>query len=306
MCTLGMEHAEAAAQIVPESPEAARRLLESYKQKQGLPGEVQPFDNEMLQFKELVVIVGSEDELEQWVRPTRPFQIEVLGGVHEHGAAPGIADHTRYVVIRSNGADGLVGGAPEGEHSPAADGWSLWVRFFPQGRTILQRPFGDKDLFPGRRNNVLIPERRGMAPITGSTLPHQQLTQLAPRELVAQMRAWMDSAFAHVETGRSLVSDHATHALHLKGVPLADSARPLAPIPGYTEFAHMHIDGSWHVALPAEDRWEVLIKGWGSIHPAAKYGINALMFYSPRTQEEVDILKQVVVASYDYALGKIV
>jgi len=68
----------------------------------------------------------------------------------------------------------------------------------------------------------------------------------------------------------------------------------------------MHIDGSWHVALPAEDRWELLIKGWGSIHPAAKYGINAVMFFAPRTEEELDIVKQVVTASYDYAMGRIV
>lgn len=306
MCTLGMEHAAAAAQIIPASPEVAHQRLDVYRQTQGLPGEIQAFDNEMLHFKELVVVVDSEEQLEQWVRPTRPYQIEVLGGVHEHGAAPGIADATRYVVIRANGAEGLIGGATEGETSPAADGWSVWIRFFPQGRTIFERPYGDADLFPGRTNNILIPERRGLPPATGSTLPHQQLTQLAPQNLKDAMRTWMDSNFEFVETGKSLVSDHATHAMHLKGTPLAASCRPLAPIPGYTEFAHMHIDGSWHVALPAEDRWELLIKGWGSIHPAAKYGINAVMFFAPRTEEELDIVKQVVTASYDYAMGRIV
>lgn len=305
MCTLGIEQAEAAEQIVPASPADARAQLDAYRQRHGLPGAIQDIDNEMLHFKELVIVVDSEDQLEQWVAPTRAFQIEVLGGVHEHGAAPGIADHTRYVVIRANGAEGIVGGAPAGEVSPAAEGWSVWIRFFPQGRTILQRPYGDHDLFPGRQNNILIPERRGLPPATGSTLPHQQLTQLAPQALKDTMRAWMDSHFEFVETGHSLVSDHATHAMHLKGAPLAQSARPLAPIPGYTEFAHMHVDGSWHVALPAEDRWEVLIKGWGSIHPAAKYGINAVMFFAPRTAEEVEIVKQVVTASYDYAMGRI-
>lgn len=305
MCTLGMEHAAAAEQIVPASPEAAREQLAAYRQSNGLPGEIQDFDSEMLHFKELVVVVGSEDELEQWVQPTKPYQIAVLGGVHEHGAAPGIADHTRYVVIRANGAEGLIGGVAEGQTSPAAEGWSVWIRFFPEGRTIFQRPYGDHDLFPGRANNILIPERRGLPPATGSTLPHQQLTQLSPQSLKDTMRAWMDSNFEFVETGRSLVSDHATHAMHLKGTPLASTARPLAPIPGYSEFAHMHVDGSWHVALPAEDRWEVLIKGWGSIHPAAKYGINAVMFFAPRTEEEVEIVKKVVTASYDYAMGRI-
>lgn len=305
MCTLGMD-SRARAVIIPAAPAEALTTLKAYKQKHGLPGEIEDFNDEMLQYKEVVVVVGSEDELEQWVRPTKPFQIEILGGVHEHGSAPGIADHTRYVVIRANGAEGVVGNAPEGETSPAANGWSLWIRFFPEGRTIFERPRGDHDLFPGRLNNVLLPERRGLAPATGSTLPHQQLTDLAPADLRVQMRTWMDSAFAHVRTGRSLVSDHVTWAMHLDGVPIAPTARPLAPIPGYAEFAHMHVDGSWHLALPAEDRWEMMIKGWGAIHPAAKYGINAILFYAPRNEQEFACLKEVVTASYRYARGEIV
>lgn len=305
MCTLGMEFVTP-PQIVPVAPEEALDQLQRYKQKHGLLGEIQDFDNEMVLFKEVVVVVASEEELDQWVRPTRPFQIEVLGGVHEHGAAPGIADHIRYVVIRSNGAEGIIGGAPEDEFSPAAKGWSLWVRFYPNGRTVLKRPFADQDLFPGRRNNILIPERRGLPPATGSTLPHQQLTQLAPKELYTKMREWMDSSFDHVETGRSNVSDHVTWAMHLTGAPVAPTAHLMTPVPGMFEFAHMHIDGSWHVALPAEDRWEVLIKGWGAIHPAAKYGINALMFFAPRNEEEMELLKRVVQTSYDYVTGKIV
>ena len=305
MCTLGMD-AATAPEIAAVPAGEAFDQVERYKQKHDLPGAIQAFDNEMLAYKEVVVVVESEADLDRWVGPTAPFQIEVLGGVHEHGAAPGIADHTRYVVIRSNGAEGIVGGAPEGEFSPAATGWSLWIRFFPEGRTIFERPRGDRDLFPGRQNNILLPERRGMPPATGSTLPHQQLTELAPPELRAKMREWMDHAFDHVRTGRSMVSDHVTHAMHLDGVPLAPTARPLAPIPGYAEFAHMHVDGSWHLALPAEDRWEMMIKGWGAIHPAAKYGINAILFYAPRTDEEFELLKDAVTACYRYAKGEIV
>lgn len=305
MCTLGIDVDER-PEVIAVSAGAALEQLGRYKQKHDLPGAIEKFNEEMLHFKEVVVVVESERDLQRWVDPTGPYQIEILGGVHEHGAAPGIADHTRYVVIRSNGAEGIVGGAAEGEFSPAAEGWSLWVRFFPEGRTIFERPRGDKDLFPGRQNNILIPERRGLPPATGSTLPHQQLTDLSPADLRAKMREWMDTSFDHVRTGRSLVSDHVTHAMHLDGVPLAATARPLAPIPGYAEFAHMHVDGSWHLALPAEDRWEVLIKGWGSIHPAAKYGINALLFYAPRNEEEFGYLKDAVTACYRYARGEIV
>lgn len=303
MCTLGMEHAAEQAQI-PAAPSAeAADQLGRYKQKHGLPGEIQAYDDEMLQYKEIVVVVGSEDELQQWVVPTRPYQIDVLEGVHEHGAAPGIADHIRYVVIRSNGAERIIGGAPEGEFSPAANGWSLWVRFYPDGRKILKRPPGDTDLFPGRENSILFPVRKGLRPESGSTLPHQQLTQLAPDAIRLGMRTWMDSAFAHVRTGPSMVSDHVTWAMHLEGIALAPRARILTPIPGLTEFAHMHADGSWHLSLSPEDRWEVLIKGWGTTHPVAVYGINAVLFYSPRDATEADYIKTAVDAAYRYATG---
>jgi phospholipase/carboxylesterase len=304
MCKLETTAATKAPDRVATPIEATEQLAR-YKQKHGLPGVLETLDDEMLQYREVVVVVSSEAELQQWVRPTRPFQIELLGGVHEHGMAPGIADHIRYVVIRSNGAEGVIGGAPQGEVSPAADGWSLWVRFYPNGRTIFARPPADKDLVPGRENNILLPLRKGLRPETGSTLPHQQLTQLAPPDIRTAMRDWMDTSFRNVRTGPSLVSDHVTWAMHLDGLPLARTARILAPIPGASEFAHMHVDGSWHLSLPAEDRWEVLAKGWGTIHPVAVYGINALLFYAPRHREEFRCLQEAVVASYRYAIGEI-
>jgi hypothetical protein len=304
MCIDHAAHGHDAESTVA-SPRVASDTMLAFQRKHGLPGTPETYDEEMLRYNEVVIVVDSEDELDRWVKATRPFQIDVLEGVHEHGAAPGIADHIRYVVIRANGADGLIGGAREGEMSPAAPGWSLWIRHYPDGRTIFERPPGDKDLFPGRENNLFLPMRRGMPPRTGSTLPHQQLTQLAPPELRARMRTWMDSHFDHVRTGPSLVSDHVTWAMHLEGVPLGPHARTLAPIPGAAEFAHMHIDGSWHLSLPAEDRWETLVKGWGAIHPVARFGVNAMLFYSPRTEDELRLLQDAVTISYRYALGEL-
>lgn len=291
--------------IIPVSSAEALEQLAAFQHRHGLPGKIEPITLEMVQYHETALVVASEDELAQWVRATHPFQIAHLGGVHEHGAAPPISDAVRYVVVRANGADGVIGGEPEGEISPAGRGWSVWVRYYPNGRTIFERPSGDVDLFPGRPYNVLLPMRRGLPPATGSTLPHQQLTELSPPELRAEMREWMDTNFEFVRTGPSLVSDHVTHAMHLEGAPLGERARILAPIPGASEFAHLHVDGSWHLSLPAEDRWELLVKGWGAIHPVAKFGVNAIMFFAPRTKSEVETLKQVVVTSYRYARGEI-
>jgi phospholipase/carboxylesterase len=67
----------------------------------------------------------------------------------------------------------------------------------------------------------------------------------------------------------------------------------------------MHADGSWHLSLPAEDRWEVLVKGWGTTHPVAVYGINAILFYSPRDAVEAEHVKASVTAAYRYAIGEI-
>jgi hypothetical protein len=307
MCALGLDLDHDETALPAASPRKAQDQLQMYKTRRSLPGEIQAFDDEMLQYNEIVVVVGSEHELQQWVLPTRPYQIDVLEGVHEHGAAPQIADHIRYVVIRSNGAEGIIGGAPGTDESPAAQGWSLWVRFYPDGRKIFKRPAGDKDLFPGRENNILFPVRTGLRPATGSTLPHQQLTQLAPPEVRTEMRRWMDSSvFVGVRTGPSMVSDHVTWALHLSDLPLARTARILTPIPGLSEFAHMHADGSWHLSLPAEDRWEIMVKGWGVTHPVAVYGINAILFYSPRNMDEAGYIKKAVTVAYRYAIGELI
>ena len=287
------------------TPQQARDQVGAFMRTHGLPGKIEVYDDEMLQYQEVVVVVDTEAQLHTWITPTRPFQIRLLEGIHEHGAAPGIADHIRYVVIRANGAEGIIGGAPQGVSSPVANGWTLWVRHYPNGRTIFARPPGDQDLVPGRANNILLPIRKGLRPVTGSTLPHQQLTQHSPPEVRAALRAWMDHAFSGTRTGPSLVSDHATWALHLDAGRLANTARVLTPMPGTAEFAHLHLDGSWHLALPAEDRWELLVKGWGAVHPVAAFGINAIMFYSPRTMEEVELLKQVVATSYRYAIGEL-
>jgi len=287
-----------------DTPQQAREQVAKFIQKNGLPGKIQDYDDEMLQYNEIVVVVATEQQLESWIEPTKFFQIALLAGIHEHGSAPGIADHIRYVVIRANGADGLIGGAPPGMYSPAARGWSLWIRHYPNGRTLFTLPPGDKDLIPGRANNILLPVRKGIRPVTGSTLPHQQLTQHSPPEVRQELRSWMDNAFPRTRTGSSLVSDHETWALHLES-GLADTARTLAPMPGAAEFAHLHVDGSWHLSLPAEDRWELMVKGWGAVHPVARFGINAIMFYSPRNKAEVELLKQAVTASYRYAIGEL-
>ncbi|MGA4845374.1 luciferase family protein [Streptomyces sp. G5(2025)] len=69
------------------------------------------------------------------------------------------------------------------------------------------------------------------------------------------------------------------------------------------EFAHVHTDGSLHLALSQEDQRELIAKGWGERHPLYSPTVNVVMLYGPRTDEELESAKAVVAASYRYAAG---
>jgi len=291
--------------IVPSTPDEAVRQVREFMALHRLPGDFDPLDDEKMEYHEVVVVVRTAEELERWIAPTQSFQITHLAGVHEHGSAPGITDAIRYVVARNNGAENLIGGGDPDALSPITPGWSLWIRHYPQSRTIFSKPLADQDIFPGRTNSFLIPLRPGLKPQTGSTIPHQQLTQLSPEPVRLALKEWLATAFPHVTTGPSLVSDHTTWSLHLDSAHVSPGARLLAPMPGAGEFAHLHADGSMHMSLNAEDRWETLAKGWAAIHPAAIYGVNAVLFYALRSMDELDYVRRAVNASYAYATGKI-
>ena len=75
-----------------------------------------------------------------------------------------------------------------------------------------------------------------------------------------------------------------------------------------TEFAHLHPpdDGSLHLVLPAKVAQEVVQKGWGELHPAARMGIipaTAVMVYGPRDERELEVVWLIVLAAYASARG---
>lgn len=286
--------------------EAAYAQVALYQKTHGLPGSIEKGIEEdfRLDKQEVMLVVNTEEDLKAWDRVTRPFQLKMVQGIHDHGEAKPISDAVHYVVVRQDGAEGLVGGAEPGAVQPIPAGWALWIRFYPNGHTIFERPPTDKDLFPGRENSFTLATRRGRRPMTGSYIPHQQLTQQSSPEIHAELVKWMESAFPDAKTGKSIVSDSTSVALHLNSPDLIKN-RPLVPIPGVTEFGHLHEDGSMHVALSAEDRWELIAKFWGEAHPAAQWGINAVMLYAPRDEKEIEIAKTVWTASYRYTKGEI-
>jgi hypothetical protein len=152
-----------------------------------------------------------------------------------------------------------------------------------------------------------------------------QLTQVSPPDVRETLKDWMASALPGTVTGTSEISDVAKmkrwmaatfpdkpipHDLPMEsafgvfldgGLPPADAI--LMPPSLTREFAHLHPDGSLHLALSREDQEELLAAGWGERHPLHGQQVNVVMLYGPRTTEEVRVAKTVVLAAYRYATG---
>ena len=144
--------------------------------------------------------------------------------------------------------------------------------------------------------------RPGPAPLTTKPAPHlahphQQLTQTAPKELQEELVA-RASVLPGVELGDSCVSVPGARALHLD-TDLA--AGPVSAFQCRTEFAHVHPagDGSLHMTLPGLVYADVIAKGWGEPHPIS----GTMLVYGPRNHFELEVVWQLVITSYRYALG---
>lgn len=147
-------------------------------------------------------------------------------------------------------------------------------------------------------------ERAGLPPLTTSPSldlahPHQQLTQTADTRLADELveRA---RRLPGIRLDASCVSVPGARAFHLDD-ELASG--PGAAFQCRTEFAHVHPagDGSLHMTLPPLVRNEVLEKGWGEPHPIS----GTMLVFGPRDRYELEVIWQLVITSYRYALGTV-
>jgi phospholipase/carboxylesterase len=146
--------------------------------------------------------------------------------------------------------------------------------------------------------------RSGPRPDTTSTNPHTQLTQRAPRDLQERVFEFA-SSLSFVVVGPSLVSVPGARAFHLPGQ--SPKARDCFMVDH--EFAHLHppSDGSLHMSLPSTIVDAVIANVWAERHPlAGKHGLpnNIVMVYGPRDEVELAVVKDLVQASYQHALGE--
>lgn len=147
--------------------------------------------------------------------------------------------------------------------------------------------------------------RSGRPPETTSSLPHSQVTQHGPDDVVQKLHDWC-FALPSVANEHSGISVPGARALVLhEGTACNHDAFMVG-----REFAHIHPhpdNGSMHVKLSAEDAKAVVDAGWGEDHylvTQGHYPPGLIMVFSPRSDEELEIMKQIVARSYTFATGK--
>jgi hypothetical protein len=147
-----------------------------------------------------------------------------------------------------------------------------------------------------------LPDRAGSRPKTSSDIPHRQTDQ-NPSPKVYSSLLGRFLALPGTASGESLVSVPGAKALFL--APLANGNARFGFISG-REFAHLHpaTDGSFHMALAPDDVAEVLIRGWGELHPLASTGKilpTIAMVFAPRNEQEIDIVLKIAAAALENA-----
>lgn len=152
-----------------------------------------------------------------------------------------------------------------------------------------------------------LPMRPGPAPRTLGQLPHSQLDQHGPDEIVDSLHSWC-FGLPNVNNENSGISVPGSRALVLRdGVWGNQSAFMIG-----REFAHIHPkpdNGSMHLVLPVEDVTEVKRTGWGEDHYLVTQGqwpVGLFMVFSPRDAEELHTVKRIVARSYEFATGEVV
>ena len=192
---------------------------------------------------------------------------------------------------------------PETIQETPVDESKLWSK--PPSNTYVPKHDTDWSKF-----GPIFPYRRGTKPTTTNYEPHEQLDQLGPEELYHELQRRCFSLLPGVTEGDSLISFPESRAL------LLDKEQAVGPpesimwsVDSTHEFAHIHPfpDSSMHVHLPLELAAFAIAGGWAEPHSVVWLGfspINAVMLYSPRDEQDLDLIWSLVQESYNFATGK--
>ena len=148
-----------------------------------------------------------------------------------------------------------------------------------------------------------LPRRSGPLPETTGSVPHTQIG-VAPVPEVHDELFRRTFALPDVEDRPTIVSLPGARGVWIsEGVSLA---HPEAIVAG-REFTHIHPDGSLHTPLPFERAIDAVNAGWAERHPWAdqRPGWEGLvLLYTPQSMEELDVVVQLIVESYNFVTGR--
>ncbi len=147
-----------------------------------------------------------------------------------------------------------------------------------------------------------LPEHRRPRPFTQQAMPHTQIGIQPVPEINTELFKRCYS-LPDVQNRPTVISVPGARALWLReDLPLA---HPEVIARG-REFAHIHPDGSLHVALPPERARDAVEKGWAEPHPLAKYmDIEGMvLLYTPLNMDELDVVFGLILDSYNFVTGR--
>jgi hypothetical protein len=151
-----------------------------------------------------------------------------------------------------------------------------------------------------------IPQRFGPSPKTTSVVPHRQLDQYPPPELI-RVLVQQSLTLEQVRPKESRLAAPDTVALC---VPDELAKGPESAFIDDHEFCHVHAppDGSIHLTLPPDVAPAIMKLGWAEQHAIARAGIlpeTILLVYAPRNSLEVEVVSRIIEASYWFARGNL-
>jgi hypothetical protein len=155
------------------------------------------------------------------------------------------------------------------------------------------------------KHQRIFPARPGPEPTITGLEPQEQLDQIGPEEIWEELTR-RAGALPGVEERDSAISVKGARAFWIDEELVKGPADSLII---EREFAHIHPrpDSSWHLQLPYDLALLTVSAGWGRIHSVVWLGdapANSMMLYSPRTEQEMEVIWSLVEESYRYATGQ--
>jgi len=151
-------------------------------------------------------------------------------------------------------------------------------------------------------NYDVLPCRAGTRPPTTPWMPHMQINFKPDVEIKAELFRRI-YCLPDVRNELTRISIPGARALWLhEDLPLAHGEVVLEG----REFAHIHPDASFHVTLSPQRAREAIEAEWAEYHPLAhQIGIEGMvLLYTPRDMQELDVIFQLVVDSYNFVTGR--